>query len=203
MTSSLGQLCTQPGLIFLLDTTDSRSLLDLLAALFVQTSTGNMLTVPIQSAYLRAIEHRGAAPEVQIYARSRSADGASAVLHVTNAEAFIRTTHLHEEIFGPTALAVLCRSVQDFERCAESLDGQLTATVWSDIDETVCQEELLWILEQKAGRIVVNGFPTGVELVNAMVHGGPFPATTDSRFTSVGTRSILRFVRPIAWQTPT
>lgn len=87
--------------------------------------------------------------------------------------------------------------------CAESLPGQLTATVWANASELTASADLLWTLEQKAGRIIHNGFPTGVEVGTAMMHGGPFPATTDSRFTSVGTRSILRFVRPVAWQTPT
>ncbi|HXD52918.1 MAG TPA: aldehyde dehydrogenase (NADP(+)), partial [Burkholderiales bacterium] len=108
---------------------------------------------------------------------------------------------LAQEVFGPSSLVVFCESTADFVRCAESLHGQLTATIWGNV-EPGDNSDLLWTLEQKVGRIVFNGFPTGVEVGSAMMHGGPFPATTDSRFTSVGTRSIYRFVRPVAWQTP-
>jgi NADP-dependent aldehyde dehydrogenase len=85
-------------------------------------------------------------------------------------------------------------------RCANALSGQLTATLWADATEWAHADDLLSVLELKVGRLVMNGFPTGVEVGAATMHGGPFPATTDSRFTSVGTRSILRFVRPVAYQ---
>ena len=133
---------------------------------------------------------------------SRVGASAGAALFVTDAKTFFDTPALQEEIFGPASLVVLCPSLEDFNSCAEALEGQLTATVWGNSEELNTQPALLWTLEQKAGRIVFNGFPTGVEVGTAMVHGGPFPATTDSRYSSVGTRAIYRFVRPVAWQTP-
>jgi len=115
-------------------------------------------------------------------------------------ETFLRTTVLHDEIFGPTSLIVHCSDPKDFLRCARALEGQLTATVWAEPDELKGEDEFLWTLEQRAGRLVFNGFPTGVEVGRATVHGGPFPSTTDSRFTSVGTRAFARFIRPVAYQ---
>jgi NADP-dependent aldehyde dehydrogenase len=91
-------------------------------------------------------------------------------------------------------------NTKDFLRCARALEGQLTATVWAESHELKGQDEFLWTLQQHAGRLVFNGFPTGVEVGRATVHGGPFPATTDSRFTSVGTRAVARFIRPVAFQ---
>ena len=117
-----------------------------------------------------------------------------------DAENFLRTPALHDEIFGPTSLVVHCSNPKDFLRCARALEGQLTATVWAEPHELQGEDEFLWTLEQRAGRVVFNGFPTGVEVGSATVHGGPFPATTDSRFTSVGTRAIARFIRPVAYQ---
>ena len=124
------------------------------------------------------------------------------MLFATSVDVFLAQPELAEEVFGPSSLLVLCKTREDFVRCAEALQGQLTATLWSDGEGTGDNADLLWALEQKAGRILFNGFPTGVEVGTAMMHGGPFPATTDSRFTSVGTRALLRFVRPVAWQTP-
>ena len=113
---------------------------------------------------------------------------------------FFARHRLQDEIFGPTSLIVYCSTTADFLRCAQLLEGQLTATVWAGPDELRNEDELIWTLEQKAGRLVFNGFPTGVEVGAATVHGGPFPATTDSRFTSVGTRALERFIRPVAHQ---
>jgi 2,5-dioxopentanoate dehydrogenase len=117
-----------------------------------------------------------------------------------DADTFLRTPALHDEIFGPTSLIVHCSAPADFLRCARALEGQLTATVWAEPEELKNQDEFIWTLAQRAGRIVFNGFPTGVEVGRATVHGGPFPSTTDSRFTSVGTRALARFVRPVAYQ---
>ena len=117
-----------------------------------------------------------------------------------DAENFLRTPALHDEIFGPTSLIVHCSNPKDFLRCAGALEGQLTATVWAEPHELKSEDEFLWTLEQRAGRLVFNGFPTGVEVGRATVHGGPFPSTTDSRFTSVGTRAFARFIRPVAYQ---
>jgi 2,5-dioxopentanoate dehydrogenase len=203
ITGSLGQLCTKPGLLFLIESPQAQVFLEDLTRRILRTSAGTMLTLAMRSAYQAAIDERSQTAGVRTLAQVAAREAAGATLHLTHAEVFVRSATLNEEVFGPTSLAVLCRSKDELESCADALSGQLTATIWADPDELAGAKELLWTLEQKAGRIVFNGFPTGVEVSPAMMHGGPFPATTDGRFTSVGTRSILRFLRPIAWQTPT
>lgn len=210
MTLGVGQFCTQPGVIFLVDDEAGRAFAVKLAALVAATPVGTMLSPLIRANYLRAVTVRGVAHDVRTLAQvpvsvsepEFAERRAGAALFATDADTFLAHADLADEVFGPTSLLVLCRSSGDFVRCAESLHGQLTATVWvgnGGIDDNA---DLLWTLEQRVGRIVFDGFPTGVEVGTAMMHGGPFPATTDGRFTSVGTRAIQRFVRPVAWQTP-
>ena len=122
------------------------------------------------------------------------------VLLAVDGSTFRSTSELHEELFGSASLIVQCNNVQEFSACADVLEGQLTASIWADSAELQSMEALLWALEQKVGRLVLNDVPTGVEVNTAMVHGGPFPATTDSRFPSVGTRALDRFVRTVARQ---
>ena len=111
-----------------------------------------------------------------------------------------RARSLADEIFGPDTLLVHCRSTEDYLRAARALDGHLTATLLGDEDDLAANRELVQILEQKAGRLIFNGFPTGVEVTHAMVHGGPYPSTSDPRFTSVGSLAIYRFARPVCFQ---
>jgi NADP-dependent aldehyde dehydrogenase len=204
MTLGVGQFCTQPGVILLIDDAAGRAFLDRLATFVATTPPGTMLTPTIGATYARAIAQRAAEGGVRVVASVEVADAntrhAGAMLFATDSRTFLADAGLADEIFGPSSLVVMCGSTRDFVRCAESLRGQLTGTIWTVADEA--DPELLWTLEQKVGRIVLNGFPTGVEVGSATMHGGPFPATTDSRFTSVGTRAIERFVRPVAWQTP-
>ncbi len=210
MTLGVGQFCTQPGLIILVDDAASHAFLDKLAASVNATAPGEMLSPQICGNYQHAIETRSATSGVRTLARVRAGLRGvqdddrlgGAVLFATDAETFCAQRELWEEVFGPSSLVVLCASQEDFVRCAASLPGQLTAAVWAGGEPLGDDSDLLWTLEQKAGRIVFDGFPTGVEVGTAMMHGGPFPATTDSRFTSVGTRAFQRFVRPVAWQTP-
>jgi NADP-dependent aldehyde dehydrogenase len=123
----------------------------------------------------------------------------SVILH-TSVEEFNQNPHLSEEIFGPTSLVVEANSKEEILSAAHNLNGHLTATVHGTDEDFAEYTDLLEILEQKVGRILLNGFPTGVEVSHAMVHGGPFPATTDSRSTSVGTMAITRFTRPVCYQ---
>jgi len=203
ITGSVGQLCTKPGLVFVVDDKASKTWLDALGPLLSQSSPAAMLTSAIRSTCLRLVEERAGIEGVRSLARAAIPSGSSqaaAVLLGVDVETFLRTPALHEEIFGPTSLVVHCSSPKDFLRCAQALEGQLTATVWAERHELGSQDEFLWTLEQRAGRLVFNGFPTGVEVGRATVHGGPFPATTDSRFTSVGTHAVARFIRPVAYQ---
>ncbi len=129
-----------------------------------------------------------------------STSSAQAMLFSTSAKALLETPQLGEEVFGPASLIVSCQDEAEMFAVAESLEGQLTATVQLAEADIPFAKRLLPILERKVGRILVNGFPTGVEVSHAMVHGGPFPSTSDSRVTSVGGMAIERFLRPVCYQ---
>jgi len=203
ITGGVGQFCTKPGLVFVINDAATERWIDKLAALVSQGAPGAMLTPSIRATCQRGLAERAAIEGVtrlaQATAPPNSTDVGAALMAV-DVDTFLRTSALQDEIFGPTSLLVYCFAPRDYLRCAQALEGQLTATVWAGPDELRSQDEFLWTLEQRAGRLVFNGFPTGVEVGTATVHGGPFPATTDSRFTSVGTRALARFVRPVAYQ---
>jgi NADP-dependent aldehyde dehydrogenase len=121
-------------------------------------------------------------------------------LFATDAATFLAAEQLEDEIFGPSSLIVACQNEEEMHTVAEHLAGQLSATLQLDNDDHALARKLLPTLERKAGRILVNSYPTGVEVSYAMVHGGPFPATSDSRSTSVGASAIDRFLRPVCYQ---
>jgi NADP-dependent aldehyde dehydrogenase len=121
-------------------------------------------------------------------------------LFTAKLDEFLSQSSLADEIFGPDTLLVRCDTTKDYLRAARALDGHLTATILGDEDDLAANHELIHILEQKAGRLIFNGFPTGVEISHAMVHGGPYPSTSDPRFTSVGSLAIYRFARPVCFQ---
>ena len=208
MTLGVGQFCTQPGVIFLIGDATGQEFIGKLSELVAATASGEMLSASIRDNYAAAVDQRMHAAHVRVLAHGGGtqthggAREAVAALLATDARTFCARPELAEEVFGPSSLLVVCDAIADFERCAQALRGQLTATLWSTGDAHAAHADLLWTLQQRVGRIVFNGFPTGVEVGTAMMHGGPFPATTDGRYTSVGTRSLARFVRPIAWQTP-
>jgi len=121
-------------------------------------------------------------------------------LFVTDAETFLSNHHLRDEIFGPSTLVVQCRSRAQMLNAANQLEGQLTATIHGLPEELQANHELVEMLATKVGRLVFNSFPTGVEVAHAMTHGGPYPATSDGRSSSVGTRAVDRFLRPVSYQ---
>jgi NADP-dependent aldehyde dehydrogenase len=125
--------------------------------------------------------------------------GSGALFQVA-AEDFLAHAELSEEVFGPSSVVVRCRNLTEMKTVLQNLDGQLTATLQLDAEDHPATAQILPLLEMKVGRILVNGWPTGVEVSPAMVHGGPFPATSDSRTTSVGTLAIERFLRPVCYQ---
>ena len=198
-----GQFCTNPGLAIAVDS-------DALAG-FVATASDalsskpaqTMLTSGIHAAYEKGEGKLAATEGVEAVAHGVDATGLTqgrAALFVTDAQTFLATPALEDEVFGPASTIVRCRDEQEMLAVAEHFAGQLTATVQMDSADLPAAKKLAPILERKAGRILVNGFPTGVEVSHAMVHGGPFPATSDSRATSVGTTSIERFLRPVCYQ---
>ncbi len=160
-----------------------------------------MLTEGIQRNYVRGVERMGS-EGAELLAQSSPGDQscARAALFSVSAESLVHRPRLAEETFGPASLIVRCRTVGELRETLERLEGQLTATLQMDAADQPVAQELLATLERKAGRIVVNSWPTGVEVCHAMVHGGPFPATADGRSTSVGTLAIERFLRPVCYQ---
>jgi len=202
VTLGAGQFCTNPGLVFLPDSTDAEGFVARLADLLGETPEQTMLTPAIRSSYQTGVSTRlgqtGVATVTQRVAAAECA--ASPALFRVDALSYLTNVKLSEEIFGPTTLVVTYADIQQLLELARSLEGQLTATIHGTSDELSANSELLNILQTKAGRLLFNGFPTGVEVCHAMVHGGPYPATSDGRSTSVGTRAIFRFTRQVCFQ---
>ncbi|MFL9896607.1 aldehyde dehydrogenase (NADP(+)) [Paraburkholderia fungorum] len=199
----VGQFCTNPGLVILLDSPPARVFVESLSVALAKKEEQTMLTPGISAAYRAAIERRSKTSGVQDLAQGVQTDvscPARPVLFATSAAGFLANAELEEEIFGPTSLVITCADIDEMIAVAEHVEGQLTATLQLEPQDYELARRLLPTLERKAGRILANGFPTGVEVSHAMVHGGPFPATSDSRSTSVGTTAIERFLRPVCYQ---
>ncbi|AGK46358.1 aldehyde dehydrogenase family protein [Burkholderia thailandensis MSMB121] len=203
LTLGAGQFCTNPGLLLAIDGPGVDAFVHAAADALATSAAQPMLTPGIHSAYVRGVERLAATAGVRCVARGDASDlpnRGRAGLFETDARHFIAQPALHDEIFGATALLVRCRDAAELCAIAERLDGQLTATLHLDDGDASLARALLPVLERKAGRIIANGWPTGVEVCHAMVHGGPWPATTDARATSVGTAAIERFLRPVCYQ---
>ncbi|MGH8790124.1 MAG: aldehyde dehydrogenase (NADP(+)) [Cupriavidus necator] len=198
-----GQFCTNPGLVFGVAGPDWDRFVQCVAAAIAERPAATMLNEGIHRAYRDGTERLAATPGLRLIAHGKAAGSgcsARAVVHETMARDFIANAALQDEIFGPSALLVRCDNIAEMRALAEHLEGQLTATLHLDEDDHAAACQLLPVLERKAGRILANSFPTGVEVSYAMVHGGPFPATSDARSTSVGARAIERFLRPVCYQ---
>jgi NADP-dependent aldehyde dehydrogenase len=202
-TLGAGQFCTKPGIVFVPEQAETPVFLDKLRELVSQAQPFTLLTSGIARDYKQSTGLRAA--EASLAAKAPTSENppacpADAQLFTTSLDEFLSKPTLAEEIFGPDTLLVRCASVADYPRAAAALSGHLTATLLGNEQELASQRDLLSTLERKVGRVLVNGFPTGVEVAHAMVHGGAYPATSDSRFTSVGSQSIFRFVRPVCFQ---
>ncbi|WP_423737167.1 aldehyde dehydrogenase (NADP(+)) [Chitinophaga caseinilytica] len=200
-----GQFCTKPGLILALRSPSLQTFTTALAAAIRETASVPMLTAGIHQHYHQLSTATAAADGVTLLAEGASASGTvhfptRARLAQVSARNFLSNPHLQEEVFGPFAMIVVAEDLQELRSAAAALGGQLTVTIIAEPDELPAHEILIQQLADLAGRIVFNGVPTGVEVCAAMQHGGPFPASTDSRFTSVGQGAVARFVRPQAWQ---
>ncbi|MCW3098646.1 MAG: Aldehyde Dehydrogenase [Chthonomonadaceae bacterium] len=205
VTLGVGQFCTNPGVVVGLQSEGLTGFLRTAAERLSAVSPGTMLYPHIQQAFVQGTERLKSAEGVRTEAEPQTvADGTrtqvNAALFSTDAAHFLGQHDLREEVFGPTSLVVACGTPEELESVANSLEGQLTATVHANADDLKRYRGLISILETKVGRLLFNGFPTGVEVSAAMQHGGPYPATSDSRTTSVGTAAILRFVRPLCYQ---
>ncbi|MBK8975532.1 MAG: aldehyde dehydrogenase (NADP(+)) [Planctomycetes bacterium] len=205
VTLGVGQFCTKPGVVVLPGGDTARHLLDVLAARLAEHDDATMLHAGIHAAYESGLDARSALPGVEILHRGRAqaARGARPALLRTSCAAFLADQRLRSELFGPTTLAVVCEDVDGLRAVAAALDGQLTATIHADSGDAAdlaLAADLAELLAQRAGRVLFGGFPTGVDVNHAMIHGGPYPATTCSASTSVGTAAIERFTRRVCWQ---
>lgn len=204
VTLGVGQFCTNPGVVVGLDDAATRGLVDQLTGLFAAAPAGTMLNPGIGRAFSEGARRFAETTGVKLAAKSAAATSlpthAAPVVFTTDADHFLANHRLREELFGPATLVVTGRTREQLIAVAQALEGQLTATVHAAPGELEEYRELIEILERKAGRLLFNSYPTGVEVCAAMQHGGPYPATTDSRSTSVGGAAIERFARPVCYQ---
>ncbi len=202
-TLGAGQQCTKPGIVLVAGATGDQAFLDALRPMVQSASPSTLLTADIARAYAHATEAR--AREIPLAASAPVPQGASPCLAQTKIftvclDEFLAKPELAHEVFGPNTLLVHCDAPGDFLRAAHSLEGHLTASVFGTDQDLLAHRDLIHLLEQKAGRLIFNGVPTGVDVGHAMIHGGPYPSTSDSRFTSVGSLAIYRFARPVCFQ---
>ncbi|MDX2030766.1 MAG: aldehyde dehydrogenase (NADP(+)) [Blastocatellia bacterium] len=204
VTLGVGQFCTCPGLAVGVQGERFTQFSERLKELIAQASPGPMLYAGILQAYDAGVKSLSAIEGVQTFQASATGDlnriEARPSMFVATGITFFEHPRLQEEVFGPSTVVVGCDSRAEMERVARSLEGHLTVTIHGTDADLAEYASLVEILERKAGRLVFNGFPTGVEVCPSMQHGGPYPATTDSRTTSVGTAAISRFARPVAYQ---
>jgi alpha-ketoglutaric semialdehyde dehydrogenase len=201
LTMGSGQFCTNPGLLIAVDGPRLDAFVAAARDAVAQSPATPMLTPGIASNYAAGVDALGG--EAELVVRGCPADNDTSccpALFTTDAGRLLTSEALQAEVFGASSLIVRCADAAEMRRVAEHLEGQLTATVHADESDYDDARQLLALLELKAGRILFNGWPTGVEVGHAMVHGGPYPATSDSRTTSVGSRAIERFLRPVAYQ---
>ena len=202
MTLGVGQFCTNPGLVFVQED-DAGTIAGAVAELVSAGTGATMLNAGICAAYGSGLEALESHPSVTTVARAALGEGSNqavAALFRTTADAFLEHPELKAEVFGPATIVVSYRDDTELAKLFDDLEGQLTASVHGAGEDLSSRQPLLQLMEDRAGRLVFNGFPTGVEVCTAMVHGGPYPATSDGRSTSVGTMAIHRFTRPVSWQ---
>ena len=204
VTLGVGQFCTKPGQIAGIKGVDLDLFSEKLAASISSAAPGTMLYKGIAERYHDGLLQRSRTAGVHLATEAPTAvpggAAAPAAVLVGDAQSFLNDATLREELFGPATLVTACESREQLEQIARRLDGQLTITIHGTEEDLIEYASLIGILREKAGRIVFGGVPTGVEVGPAMHHGGPYPATTDPRFTSVGTAAILRFARPVCYQ---
>ena len=196
-----GQFCTNPGLLLAIDGPDLDAFVAEAERALAGVPAATMLTPGIHATYSEGVARRaGIAKMVGQGPAPVGPHEAHAHIFEATAAQFLADPALHEELFGPAALLVRCADAGEMRQVIEHLEGQLTIALHVDAGDHAAAADLLPLLEQKAGRLLANGFGTGVEVAHAMVHGGPFPATSDGRSTSVGSLAIERFLRPVCYQ---
>ncbi len=204
LTLGVGQFCTNPGVVFAIRGPELESFVAWLEAELAEKPAGVLLHAGIrqnfQDGVARLAAVKGVLQKGDPGAPGSGGCAAAPVLLRTDCRTFLAHASLEEEVFGPASLLVECDSLDELLAAARHIRGQLTATIHGEDVDSQTIASLARVLERKAGRLIYNGFPTGVEVCHAMTHGGPCPATTDSRFTSVGTAAVNRFLRPVSYQ---
>jgi NADP-dependent aldehyde dehydrogenase len=203
-TMGVGQFCTKPGLVYVPRNAEGDALAARLVELVKDAAAAPMLTERISKSFCAGVAERKGNGAVELLAEGGATDAsgayAAAALFEVNGATLLREPELAHELFGPGTLLVRYEDRDELLALARALEGQLTASVHGTDADLAEWGELLAVLERKAGRLIVNGYPTGVEVCDAMVHGGPYPATSDGRTTSVGSQAIYRFARPVCYQ---
>ncbi|TAN34700.1 aldehyde dehydrogenase (NADP(+)) [bacterium] len=204
ITMGAGQFCTKPGLVFVVDGEPGRAFAGRVAELAGRQATGPLLNQGIYDRLTRQLDHTLGLPGVEVLTGGPSTGGVGLVcpetVLTTTADVFLATPELVDEHFGPVAVIVRCRSVEQMVEVASRMQGNLTATLHATDADDDKAAALQSVLQEKVGRLIWNGYPTGVAVVAAMHHGGPYPASTFPQHTSVGATSIKRFQRPVAFQ---
>lgn len=201
ITQGVGQFCTNPGLIFGLDNEDLDRFSQALAKALQEVAPGRMLHAGIAKAYQQNRATALQQPEVHAETANEAevTEGVPTLASAT-AAAFVNNPVLHQEVFGPYSLLIRCKTMEEMYDVAQRTEGQLTCTLMATEGDLKAYPEILTRAQHICGRVIFNGVPTGVEVCLSMQHGGPYPATTDSRFTSVGADGIKRFARPLCFQ---
>ena len=203
-TLGSGQFCTKPGMVFLPAGDAASGFKSKLEQSVLGSPPFHLLTDVIRSSYGSGVTARKSHSKVKLVAEKPALNGSGfcvgSALFETDVQSFLDDTDLADEIFGPATLLVQYSNREQVLQVARGLEGHLTATIQGTEEDLREFSDLLAILEEKVGRLVFNGFPTGVEVSHAMVHGGPYPATSDGRSTSVGSQAIFRFCRPVCYQ---
>ncbi|TCM77363.1 aldehyde dehydrogenase (NADP(+)) [Rhizobium sp. BK068] len=201
LTMGAGQFCTNPGIAVVTESADADRFIAATVEALGKVAPQTMLTDGIAKAYQDGQARFTTRNTVKsLFTSESSGRSAAPNLFETTGAQFLADHALGEEVFGPLGLVVRVQTIDEMEQLARGFEGQLTATIHMDAGDIPDARRLRPVLERKAGRVLVNGFPTGVEVVDSMVHGGPYPASTNFGATSVGTMSIRRFLRPVSYQ---
>lgn len=204
LTMGAGQFCTNPGMVVTIGDENVQRFIDAASLALNAKAAQTMLTQGIHQAFCEGVAKVDGVDGVEKIAQGLPAQGlhnaAQAALYVTDVQRLLSSPVLQEEMFGPASIVVRAKNIDEVLQLAEKLEGQLTVTLQIDPADHADAKRLIPVLERKAGRILANGFPTGVEVCHAMVHGGPFPSTSNAMFTSVGASAIDRFLRPVCYQ---
>ncbi|KLI63404.1 aldehyde dehydrogenase (NADP(+)) [Aurantiacibacter marinus] len=202
LSMGAGQFCTNPGIVLAVESPALGQFLDEVAKSLGTVPAQTMLTSGIASSFGEGVDRLSTLPGARLLGSGKEGSTACgrAQVYTVDGESFAANEAYSNEIFGPVSIIVTCKSMEQVKAILAGMEGQLTATLHMNSDDHAEAAKLLPALEQIAGRIIANSWPTGVDVTHAMVHGGPFPATSDGRSTSVGTLAIDRFLRPVSYQ---